>query len=75
LIYNFRRIVLYSVASTAEAAFLIGGWGGSPLDIIAKFEDNKWSRYGNLQQARIGHQSITIGTQTIVIGGETDDGS
>ena len=70
--YNFRKISLYSVASTTEAAFVIGGWdGSSSLDIIAKFENNQWSRYGNLQKARSGHGSITSGTQTIIIGGFT----
>ena len=64
---------------------MIGGWehsqhatsfgGLDSLDIIAKFENNKWSRYGNLQTARETHRSITSGTQTIVIGGGTKDGS
>ena len=51
---------------------MIGGDGGSYLDVIAKFENNNWSLYGNLQKARSGHGSITYGTQTIVIGGWTD---
>ena len=56
---------------------MIGGSDGfgSFLDVIAKFENNKWSLYGNLQKGRLGHGSITSGTQTIVIGGETNDGS
>ena len=55
---------------------MIGGWGGSSyLDVIAKFENNNWSLYGNLQKARSLHGSITYGTQTIVIGGYNDDGS
>ena len=72
----FRRISYYSVASTTEAAFVIGGWGGSSyLDVIAKFENNNWSLYGNLQKARYAHGSMTYGTRTIVIGGRTDDDS
>ena len=72
--YYFREISSYSVASTTKAAFVIGGFdvsigGSSSLDVIAKFENNKWSRYGNLQNSRYNHESITSGTQTIVIGG------
>ena len=74
--YNFRIISYYSVASTTEAAFLMGGWDrSSSLDVIAKFENNNWSLYGDLQKARRGHGSITYGSQTIVIGGATHDGS
>ena len=55
---------------------MIGGHGrSSSLDVIAKFENNNWSLYGNLQKARWGHESITYGSQTIVIGGYTNDGS
>ena len=69
----FRRITSYSVASTTEAAFVIGGHDGSfNTDVIAKFEYNNWSLYGNLQKTRRGHGSITYGSQTIVIGGYTD---
>ena len=72
----FRRIFYYSVASTTQAAFVIGGFDGSPnTDVIAKFENNNWSLYGNLQKPRDSHGSITSGTQTIVIGGGTNDGS
>ena len=55
---------------------MIGGYDeSSNLDVIAKFENNNWSLYGNLQKARRGHGSITYGSHTIVIGGYTQDGS
>ena len=44
------------------------------LDIIAKFNDNTWSLYGNLRKARSGHKSITTGGYTMVIGGHSNDG-
>ena len=69
-------ISYFSVASTTDAAFVIGGWdGSSDLNVIAKFENNNWSLYGNLQKTRSGHGSITYRTQTIVIGGWRSDGS
>ena len=68
-----RKISLYSVASTSKAAFVIGGYPYS--DVITKFANDEWSLYGNLQRRRDGHGSITSGTDTLIIGGNTIDGS
>ena len=62
------------MASTDNAAFIIGGHdkiGGSyvEIDIIAKFQDNQWTRYGSLKAVRYLHGSITSGDQTMIIGG------
>ena len=66
----------YSVAFTNQAAFFIGGHDGFiPIAIIAKYENDAWSHYGNLKRRRSSLGSITSGTTTIVIGGTTDDGS
>ena len=71
-----RLIAGYSVASTSEAAFVIGGHdGSSSLDVIAKFENYAWSLYENLRKSRNSHGSITSGTKTLAIGGWTTDGS
>ena len=54
--------------------FFIGGYGiSSPLSVIAKYENDKWSLHGNLKRRRNVHGSITYGTTTIVIGGYTND--
>ena len=71
-----REISGYSVSSTKQAVFFIGGYGiSSPLSVIAKYENDKWSLHGNLKRRRHSHGSITYGTIAIVIGGVTDDGS
>ena len=59
------------MASTNEAAFVIGGYRTVflPLDVVAQFKDDSWSLYGNLQKRRYAHKSITYGEQTMVIGG------
>ena len=44
-----------------------------PSSVIAKYENDGWSLYGNLKKSRYAHGSITFGTATIVIGGWTDD--
>ena len=63
----FRRIYFYSVASTNEAAFVIGGT--TATDVIAQFKDDSWSLYGHLQDGRNWHGSITLDGITMVIGG------
>ena len=61
----------YSVASTENAAFIIGGrdQNSEEIDIIAKFQDNEWTRYGSLNTARYVHGSITSADQTMIVGG------
>ena len=57
------------MASTDNAAFIIGGLDMDTLNIIAKFQDNQWTRYGSLKAVRYAHGSITSGDQTMIIGG------
>ena len=73
-----RKYSYYSVSSTNQAAFFIGGRHGSslpPSSIIAKYENDNWSLHGNLKRRRANHGSITNGITTLVIGGYTPDGS
>ena len=68
-----RQIYGYAVASTDIAAFIIGGYSTSYtsiLDIIAKFQDNQWTRYENLKAKRRLHGSIQSGDLTMIIGGD-----
>ena len=64
-----QRIFGYAVTSTYNAAFIIGGAYGNGLDIIAKFQDNQWTRYGSLKAGRHAHGTIHSGDQTMIIGG------
>ena len=76
LTVSLRQISHYSVASTSEAAFVVGGWlAGSDSDEIAKFQNNKWSSFGNLQRGRHGHRIITYVDDIMVFGGGAADGS
>ena len=72
------RIIEYSVASTDEAAFIIGGYSSpmsARLDLIAQFKDETWALYGNLRKGRSDHRSITFDGKTMVIGGRRTDGN
>ena len=71
-------IAVYSVASTKETAFVIGGSNAvsdddRDPDFITQFKNDVWSFYGNLQKGRSWHGSISIGSKTMVIGGYTPD--
>ena len=70
----FSQINEYAVASTADAAYIIGGYGGGSTiyNTIAEFRDNKWTQYGTLNKARRLHGWISSGDETMVIGGYGD---
>ena len=63
------------MASTEDAAFIIGGYDGGSyyVSTIAKFQDNQWTKYGDLNIPRRFHGSIRSGDQTIIIGGELEN--
>ena len=58
----------YSTASTLEAAYIIGGY--DTQDLIAEFKNDAWRQLGTLAKGRYGHGSITLGAETMVIGGD-----
>ena len=37
--------------------------------IVAEFKENIWERLANVKQGRYAHGSITVGGQTMIIGG------
>ena len=63
----FSSIYRYSTASTSEAAYIIGG--DYTDDIVAEFKDNSWRQMGTLANGRWRHGSITLNSETMIIGG------
>ena len=65
----------YSTAATDEAAYIIGGHQGSGphfySSTIAEFKNDQWRKLGYLTEGRYGHGSISIGHQTMIVGGYT----
>ena len=43
--------------------------------MIAQYKNDEWSLYGNLQKARSVHGSITYISETMIVGGWTNDNS
>ena len=75
--YLWSRINSYSVASTDDAAYFIGGRMGSEneQDIIAQFKEEIWSIFGKLEKPRATHESIRFGNEVMIFGGETNETS
>ena len=64
---NFRGISRYSTTQTLDAVYIIGG--AYTKDIVAEFKNDQWRRLADLNQGRYSHGSITIGGETMIIGG------
>ena len=64
---GFSGISYYSATQTSDAVYIIGGYFTS--NIVAEFKNDQWRRLANLNQGRYAHGSITIGGQTMIIGG------
>ena len=64
---NRDYIAHYSATQTSDAAYIIGGaW---EMSVIAEFKNDKWRRLDDLNTGRNRHGSITLGSQTMIIGG------
>ena len=68
----FSYIAYYSTANTPDAAYIIGGM--FTPNLVAEFRDDQWPQLDDLNKGRYRHGSITVGTQTMVVGGYSDDG-
>ena len=66
-------ICRYSTAATDDAAYIIGGYDNGAVDTIAEFRNNQWRKLGSLMKGRYKHGSITIGQETMIIGGYSSD--
>ena len=71
----FSRIYGYSTVSTDDAAFIIGGYDRNKYDNIVEYRNNEWRKLGSLGKGRSYHGAITIGQETLIIGGYSSDGS
>ena len=58
--------------SASDAAYIIGGL--YTQEIVAEFKDNVWRRLDDLNKGRRLHGSLSIGGETIIIGGYVDSG-
>ena len=61
----------YATTSTSDSAYVIGGIiDDGTSGVIARYKNDCWSNIGNLKTSRSSHSAITIGSITMVVGGE-----
>ena len=73
---KFRKVYRYSTAATTDTAYIIGGiQEASYSTTIAQFKNFQWSKVGDLTQGRRGHGSVSVGTETMMIGGSVSSSS
>ena len=63
----FSQISNYSTTQSPSAAYIIGGV--YTRNVIAEFKNDQWRRLDDLKKGRNAHGSITVGTQTMIVGG------
>ena len=61
------RISQYSTANTPDAAYIIGGY--YTKNLVAEFRNDQWTQLDDLNKERSYHGSITVGAQTMIVGG------
>ena len=44
------------------------------MGIVAEFKEDQWSQLGSLNKGRLEHGSLSVGDQTIIIGGYASGG-
>ena len=61
----------YAALAIKRAVYIIGGWDSYSgyVATVAIFENEKWRKAGELNQARAGHGAITVNRRIYVIGG------
>ena len=70
MITSFSRISGYSAASSTDAAYIIGG--SDTPNVVAEFKNDQWTQLEDLSKGRYTHGSITIGAQTMIVGGQNE---
>ena len=69
------RISNYGIASTNSASFILGGFIGNTYDAwrtstIAKFQNNQWSKFGDLMEIKSCPTAIFNNGEYLITGGE-----
>ena len=67
MITLFSRISSYSTVNSPDAAYIIGG--SYTLNVVAEFRNDQWTQLYDLNKGRSIHGSITVGAQTMIVGG------
>ena len=69
IVLSDRYIAYYSTTQTTDAVYIIGG--NLSKNLIAEFKNDQWTQLDDLNTERNRQGSISIGTQTMIIGGSS----
>ena len=76
-ISKILRISSYGTATTNSAAYILGGYYYLPIigvqetSTIAQFQNNQWSKIGDLREAKSSSSAILNNEEYLIIGGKT----
>ena len=56
--------------TTKKGALVIGGWDGTFLSTVARFDGSRWKKLNDLLSSRRAHRAIVNGNKVYVIGGQ-----
>ena len=74
-ISKILRIANYGTASTNSASFILGGYyylnDYKRTSTIAQFQNNQWSKIGDLMEVRSASSAILNNDEYLIIGGKT----
>merc|ERR1712176_417329 len=65
--FGSNRISGYSTANSPDTAYIIGGI--YTKNLVAEFRNDQWALLDDLNTGRYLHGFITVGTQTMIVGG------
>ena len=70
-ISKILRISEYGTASTNSAAYILGGYYyDGRTSTIAQFQNNQWSKIGDLKAAKSSSSAILNNEEYLIIGGD-----
>ena len=71
-ISKILRISNYGTASTNSAAYILGGYYyDRRTSSIAQFQNNQWSKIGDLKEVKNNPSAILHNEEYLIIGGDT----
>ena len=68
---NASKLLHQAVVYAYSSYFYFGGYDGSDLSIIARLDGSSymWSKVGQLNEGRLGHNAIHLNGFFVVVGG------
>ena len=74
--YPFQKYLFgYAAVARPGKVLILGGCCDMDWSTVSLFQNDKWSKIGNLLQGRMNHMAISYGQDIMLIGGKTKIGN